>query len=247
MSRAARKVPHRPQPLRRCRPSRRGARDPRARANAAEVQRFLNALPYNTEPPPAGATQRTFRGVIQQHTAHCLEAALTAAVILEHTAGRRSSCRSSRSTSSITSCSCTARGGRWGSVGAVARSRTARPQAGLRHAARARAQLRGRLRRFQRPDHRLHHRRSARLGQLRLAAVRRECLEGRADAAANCRTGRMRHVRRAHRSTERNATANTARATARKPFYYRVDRWMARSGPRGCTAEFKAHRTGSPI
>jgi len=49
-----------------------------------QVQRFLNSLPYNTEPPPAGATQRTFRGVIREHTAHCLEAALTAAVILEH-------------------------------------------------------------------------------------------------------------------------------------------------------------------
>ena len=50
----------------------------------AGVQRFLNALPYNTEPPPEGATQRTFRGVIRHHAAHCLEAALTAAVILEH-------------------------------------------------------------------------------------------------------------------------------------------------------------------
>jgi hypothetical protein len=50
----------------------------------AEVQRFLNALPYNTEPPPEGATQRTFRGVIRHNAAHCLEAALTAAVILEH-------------------------------------------------------------------------------------------------------------------------------------------------------------------
>lgn len=49
-----------------------------------EVQRYLNALPYNTEPPPGGATLRTFRGVIRHHTAHCLEAALTAAVILEH-------------------------------------------------------------------------------------------------------------------------------------------------------------------
>lgn len=49
-----------------------------------QTQRFLNALPYNTEPPPAGATLRTFRGVIREHTAHCLEAALTAAVILEH-------------------------------------------------------------------------------------------------------------------------------------------------------------------
>jgi hypothetical protein len=49
----------------------------------ADVQRFLNALPYNTEPPPHGATQRTFRGVIRHNSAHCLEAALTAAVILE--------------------------------------------------------------------------------------------------------------------------------------------------------------------
>ena len=49
----------------------------------AEVQRFLNALPYNTEPPPKGATQRTFRGVVRHNAAHCLEAALTAAVILE--------------------------------------------------------------------------------------------------------------------------------------------------------------------
>lgn len=48
-----------------------------------QVQRFLNALPYNTEPPPQGATQRTFRGVIERNCAHCLEAALTAAVILE--------------------------------------------------------------------------------------------------------------------------------------------------------------------
>ena len=49
----------------------------------AQAQRFLNALPYNTEPPPEGATQRTFRGVVNHHSAHCLEAALTAAVILE--------------------------------------------------------------------------------------------------------------------------------------------------------------------
>jgi hypothetical protein len=47
------------------------------------VQVFLNALPYNTEPPPDPATLRTFRGVVARHTAHCLEAALTAAVVLE--------------------------------------------------------------------------------------------------------------------------------------------------------------------
>lgn len=49
----------------------------------AKVQAFLNALPYNTEPPPDCPTLRTFRGVVTRHTAHCLEAALTAAVILE--------------------------------------------------------------------------------------------------------------------------------------------------------------------
>jgi hypothetical protein len=47
------------------------------------VQRFLNQLPYNTEPPPAGATLRSFRGVVRHGCAHCLEAALFAAVVLE--------------------------------------------------------------------------------------------------------------------------------------------------------------------
>lgn len=45
------------------------------------VQQWLNALPYNTE--PGGETLHTFRGVVARGTAHCLEAALTAAVILE--------------------------------------------------------------------------------------------------------------------------------------------------------------------
>ena len=48
-----------------------------------QVQKFLDALPYNTEPPPDPPTLRTFRGVIRTGTAHCLEAALTAAVVLE--------------------------------------------------------------------------------------------------------------------------------------------------------------------
>jgi hypothetical protein len=47
------------------------------------VQRFLNALAYNIEPPPGRATLRSFRGVVRHQTAHCLEAALSAAVILE--------------------------------------------------------------------------------------------------------------------------------------------------------------------
>ena len=45
------------------------------------VQRWLNALPYNNEKD--GETLRTFRGVARSGTAHCLEAALSAAVILE--------------------------------------------------------------------------------------------------------------------------------------------------------------------
>lgn len=45
------------------------------------VQQFLNGLPYNSE--PQGATLRCFRGVMEQGSAHCLEAALSAGAILE--------------------------------------------------------------------------------------------------------------------------------------------------------------------
>lgn len=48
----------------------------------ADVQRYLNALPYNTE-PHGRATLRSFRGVVRHRCAHCLEAALFAAVVLE--------------------------------------------------------------------------------------------------------------------------------------------------------------------
>src|SRR5262245_48405609 len=46
------------------------------------VQRFLNRLPYNNE-PRGRATLRSFRGVVRHGCAHCLEAALFAAVVLE--------------------------------------------------------------------------------------------------------------------------------------------------------------------
>ena len=46
-----------------------------------QVQEFLRSLPYNWE--KEGETLRTFRGVVQHWSAHCLEAALTAATILE--------------------------------------------------------------------------------------------------------------------------------------------------------------------
>jgi hypothetical protein len=47
------------------------------------VQQHLNRLPYNAEPAPYGATLRSFRGVVARGCAHCLEAALFAAVVLE--------------------------------------------------------------------------------------------------------------------------------------------------------------------
>jgi hypothetical protein len=47
------------------------------------VQRFFNRLRYNTEPPPVRDTQRSFRQVLRHRTAHCMEAALAAACILE--------------------------------------------------------------------------------------------------------------------------------------------------------------------
>jgi hypothetical protein len=46
------------------------------------VQQYLNALPYNHE-PGGRATLRSFRGVVREGCAHCLEAALFAAVVLE--------------------------------------------------------------------------------------------------------------------------------------------------------------------
>ena len=45
------------------------------------MQRWLNNLPYNQE--RNGETLRSFRGVVRTGTAHCYEAALAAAVILE--------------------------------------------------------------------------------------------------------------------------------------------------------------------
>src|SRR5256885_259558 len=48
----------------------------------AAVQAYLNALPYNQE-PGGRATLRSFRGVVREGCAHCLEAALFSTVVLE--------------------------------------------------------------------------------------------------------------------------------------------------------------------
>ena len=47
----------------------------------AKVQRWLSSLPYNWE--RKGGTMRSFREVVKRNEAHCLEAAVAAAVILE--------------------------------------------------------------------------------------------------------------------------------------------------------------------
>jgi hypothetical protein len=47
----------------------------------AKVQRWLTAMPYNWE--RQGGTIRSFREVVQRNEAHCLEACVSAAVILE--------------------------------------------------------------------------------------------------------------------------------------------------------------------
>ena len=47
----------------------------------AQVQRFFSSMPYNWERD--GGTLRSFREVVKRHQAHCLEAAIGAAVILE--------------------------------------------------------------------------------------------------------------------------------------------------------------------
>ncbi len=53
-----------------------------SRRTPRAVQRWIRSLAYNWE--ECGPTLRSFRGVVRQRAAHCLEAALAAAAILEH-------------------------------------------------------------------------------------------------------------------------------------------------------------------
>ncbi len=87
-------------------------RSPRA------VQRWLRSLPYNWE--REGETLRSFRSVVRLGTAHCLEAALAAAVVLEQH-GHPPLLMSFESVDKLDHVICVFReGGRWGSI---ARSR----------------------------------------------------------------------------------------------------------------------------
>ena len=147
------------------------------------VQRFLNALDYNMEPPPGRATLRSFRGVVRHQTAHCLEAALAAAVILEQH-GFPPLVLSFESIDQLDHVIFVyRRKGRWGSV---ARSRDPGPawaKARLCDPPSAGAELCRPVRRLHRPRDRLCGGRSAHARRLRLAAVRSQRLESRAHAA----------------------------------------------------------------
>ena len=93
----------------------------------AAVQAYLNALPYNTE--RGGETLRSFRGVVRTGTAHCFEAALFAAVVLEQH-GYPPLVLSFESVDLLDHVIFVYRQrGRWGSDRALARSGAARAQA----------------------------------------------------------------------------------------------------------------------
>ena len=146
------------------------------------VQRFLNRMPYNTE--PSGDTLRGFRQVVRRGTAHCLEAALTAACIMEQHGyppllmglefDRRARPRHLR----LSPPRPVGRGG------AVARSRPARAQGGVPFAARARGKLFRSVHRLHRPRHRLLGHAHAGDGIVRLAIFTPQRLGGREHAAA---------------------------------------------------------------
>ena len=145
-----------------------------------QVQRYLNGLPYNTEPPPGRATLRSFRGVVRHHTAHCLEAALAAAVILEQH-GYPPLVLSFESIDDLDHVLFAVPAPRTLGLGRpITRSRAARPQTGIPHRPRSRSELRRPVHRLQRPGHRLCRRRSGGAGRVRLETFGAERLEGRA-------------------------------------------------------------------
>jgi hypothetical protein len=102
-------------------PSPREAFSPRERriihacGTPERVQAWVNSLPYNRE--PQGETLRSFREVVRRRTAHCLEAALAAAVIMEQH-GHPPLVLSFDSKDNLDHVIFVfRRGGRWGSVG----------------------------------------------------------------------------------------------------------------------------------
>ena len=217
-------------------------------ADAGGGAAFLNALPYNTEPPPGGATLRSFRGVVRHQTAHCLEAALVGRG--HPRAARLSAARSQlrvdrRARSRDLRLSARASG--WGSI---ARSRDPglhgrKPVFTSRRAiSRSVMSIRtstytGRITGYAVVDLRV-------MGDLRLAAVDDERVEGRADAArlaapVACarRTARYRPagahgIARSEKSTRRSRCTTRGR-----------DRWTRAAAPSSCVTRSKAGQSRS--
>ena len=147
-----------------------------------QVQRWLNALPYNTEPPPGprhaaklsrrgapshGALPRSGARGCGDARAAWLPAARHE-LRIDRRARPRDFCVSPQRPLGI--------------GGALARPRASRPQAGVRHAARAREKLSGYIRGPDRPRDGVRPGGFAKPGWLRLAAGRHQRLEGGTDA-----------------------------------------------------------------
>ena len=170
---------------RRCRHSRRpnGASSSGC-ARRSPCSAILNALAYNTEPPPGRATLRSFRGVVRHRTAHCLEAALVRGrhPRTARLPPARPELRVDRPARSRDLRLSPERP--MGIRRAIARSRAARAQGRLRHATRAGAELRRSVRRLHRPRDRLRGGGPAHAGRLRLEVVRR-ATSGRSSACCS--------------------------------------------------------------
>ena len=198
------------------------------------VQAYLNALPYNTE--RGGETLRSFRGVVRTGTAHCLEAALFAAVVLEQH-GYPPLVLSFESVDLLDHVIFVYRQrGRWGSI---ARSRDPglhgrKPR--VRDAARAGAQLR-------RPVRGLH--REVRgyavvdmraLGTYDWRLAERQRLEGRAPAARLSASADQDGTRPHRRGSARGICASAPTIRTVKPVYYPRPRTLDVH----CRGEFQA-------
>ena len=185
----------------------------------AAVQAFLNRLPYNSEPPPGGATLRSFRGVVRHGTAHCLEAALAAAVILEQH-GYPPLVLSFESIDELDHVLFVYQQ-RAGGIGRpVTRSRAARQETDLPHRARGRSVMSSRCR-LSRPDHRPRSSICGRCSVPTTAAVggnawkaERVLLDAphRAINSSDTRIDRLRRKLREFRKTHDDRAVNTATA-----------------------------------
>ena len=194
-----------------------------------EVQRYLNALPYNTEPPPGRATLRSFRGVVRHDTR-----ALSRSGALRRRRPRTARLSAARAELRVDrrARSCDLRLSRstrrpLGIGGAIARPGAARAEGRCSPTPRALAQqLRRSVRRSHRTGHRLRRRRSARHGTTTTGAWRtRTC--GRSSGCCSTPASRRCASSDARfRSFRARYRAFKAKHPDRKPLFYEGrERW----------------------